>query len=321
MKGKVLTLLRENEHTFLSGEKISRELNCSRTAVWKQINSLRNEGFDIVATQNKGYQLIKGGRDLSEHNLISRIKGNGLFHKVVYYPSVSSTQTIANQLVNEGDSEGIVVVADEQTDGKGRLGRPWQSQKQSGISMSLVLKPDIDFRQAPQLTLVSAVAVTRALRERTGLSIDIKWPNDLLVNGKKLAGILTEMQVDPDRIQSVIIGIGINVNHDNFPDELTSIATSLKVESGEEFDRADLIGEILREFSWLYETYLSKGFSFIKPLWEAHSLSIGKVITARRARDSVEGEVIGINDEGVLLLKDNQGETHHIYSADIDIKS
>ncbi|WP_280768196.1 biotin--[acetyl-CoA-carboxylase] ligase [Salipaludibacillus daqingensis] len=318
MKGKVLTLLRENEKTFLSGEKISQELNCSRTAVWKHIDALRKEGFDIIATQNKGYQLKKSGTLLSEHDLVSRLKGNTLIDKVVFHSSVSSTQTIAHQLVNEGASEGTVVVADEQTEGRGRLGRVWDSHKQSGIWMSLVLKPNIDFRQAPQLTLVAAVALTRALRDKTNLNVEIKWPNDLLIHGKKIAGILTEMQADPDRIQSVIIGMGINVNHQEFPEEVSSIATSLKLETGEGFDRAEMIAEILKEFSWLYETYLTEGFSLIKPLWEAHSLSIGKKIIARRANDSITGEAIGINDEGVLLLKDAKGQTHHIYSADID---
>jgi len=318
MKGKVLTLLRENEHTFLSGEKISVELNCSRTAVWKHIDALRKEGFEIKATQNKGYQLKKSGTLLSEHDLYSRMKNNKLFDKVIYHPSVSSTQTVAHQLVNEGAVEGTVVVADEQTEGRGRLGRIWKSEKQSGIWMSLVLKPNIDIRQAPQLTLVTAVAVTRALRDITGVNIEIKWPNDLLVNGKKLVGILTEMQADPDRIQSVIIGIGVNVNHDQFYDEMSSIATSLKLETDQNFDRAEIIGKILSEFSWLYEMYMTKGFSLVKPLWEAHTLSIGKNIIARRAKDSIEGEAIGINDEGVLLLKDKDGQIHEIYSADID---
>lgn len=318
MKGKVLKLLRENEHTFLSGEKISRELNCSRTAVWKHIDALRKEGFDIIATQNKGYQLRKSETLLSEHDLYSRVKGNKLFDNVIYHSSVSSTQTVAHQLVNEGAGEGTVVVADEQTEGRGRLGRVWKSQRRSGIWMSLVLKPNINIRQASQLTLVTAVAVTRALREKTGLNVEIKWPNDLLINGKKLVGILTEMQADPDRVQSVIIGIGVNVNHDFFSGEVSSIATSLKLEAGQTFDRAEVIGSILSEFSWLYETYLTKGFSLIKPLWEAHSLSIGKKIIARRQKDSIEGEAIGITDEGVLLLKDKNGETHHIYSADID---
>lgn len=318
MKGKVLKLLRENEHTFLSGEKISRELDCSRTAVWKHIDALRREGFDIIATQNKGYQLRKNGTLLSEHDLYSRVKGNELFQKVIFHPSVSSTQTVAHQLVNEGADEGTVVVADEQTEGRGRLGRVWNSQRQSGIWMSLVLKPNIDFRQAPQLTLVAAVAVTRALREKTGLNVEIKWPNDLLINGKKIVGILTEMQADPDRVQSVIIGIGVNVNHDYFSEEISSVATSLKLETGQTFDRAEVIGEILSEFSWLYETYLTKGFSLIKPLWEAHSLSIGKKVIARSAKDSIEGEAVGINDDGVLLLIDKHGKTHNIYSADID---
>ncbi|PYZ94540.1 biotin--[acetyl-CoA-carboxylase] ligase [Salipaludibacillus keqinensis] len=319
MKTKVLTLLRENKDTFLSGEKISNELDCSRTAVWKHIDSLRKEGYDIVAVQNKGYQLKKSGSQLSEHDLVSRIKENNLFHHVVYHSLVTSTQVIAHQLVNEGAREGTIVVADEQTAGKGRLGRTWDSQHETGIWMSLILKPLVDFRQAPQLTLVAAVALARALQNKSGQQIDIKWPNDLLVNGKKICGILTELQADPDRIKSVIIGIGVNVNHEHFPQEITDIATSLKKESGKNFDRAELITDILDEFSWLYEAYLTNGFSLIKPLWEAHSLSIGKKVIARRAKDSLVGIALGINENGVLLLQDETGHVHEIYSADIEI--
>ncbi|MCE7792146.1 biotin--[Salipaludibacillus sp. CUR1] len=320
MKGKVLKLLRQNDSAFLSGEKISNELNCSRTAVWKHIKALRDEGYDIIAVQNKGYQLTKSAYLLSEHDIYSRIKKNDLFENVVYHNSVTSTQTVAQQLANEGVSEGTVVVADEQTGGKGRLGRVWDSEKGSGVWMSLVLKPQIDFRKAPQLTLLTAVAVTRAIESVSGLPLSIKWPNDLLVNGKKLCGILTEMQADPDRVQSVIIGIGLNVNHGAFPEDLSEIATSMNIEAGKPFNRAEVIAAILNEFSWLYRTYLSQGFSLIKPLWEAHAVSIGKKIVARSTAGTTEGYALGIDGEGVLLLQDNQGETHRIYSADIELK-
>lgn len=320
MKGSVLKLLRENEQDFLSGEKISDVLGCSRTAVWKHIAALRDEGYQIEAVQNKGYQLQESGTALSEHDIYSRMHEQGLFRRVVYEESVTSTQTVARQLTNDGEEEGTVVVADEQTEGKGRLGRLWSSQKGNGIWMSLILKPDVDFRHASQLTLLTAVAVTRALEKETGLNISIKWPNDLLVDGKKICGILTEMQSDPDRILSVVIGLGINVNQHQFPDELAEKATSLSRESGQSCNRAELIAAVLDEFTRIYQLYLSEGFSFIKPMWESHAMSIGRHISARTAKDTIEGRALGINDDGVLLLEDAEGTVHHIHSADIEFK-
>lgn len=320
MKANLLNLLREHQGFFLSGEKISVELNCSRTAVWKHVNALRKEGYVIDAVSNKGYQLMENGDLLSKHALLSRIKDNTLFHDIAYHDSVTSTQTIAHKLVNEDVKEGVVVVADEQTAGKGRLGRKWVSPKRSAIALSLILKPKLDFRQAPQLTLVTAVAVTRAVKQVTGVEMEIKWPNDLLLKGKKVCGILTEMQADPDRIQSIIIGIGLNVNQQHFSEEIAELATSLQKETGHTFDRAEIIAEILKEFAWLYETYLTKGFSFVKPLWEAYEITIGKEIVARTAANTKTGLAIGIDDEGVLLLQDDNQEVHRIYSADITIE-
>ncbi|MCR6096487.1 biotin--[acetyl-CoA-carboxylase] ligase [Salipaludibacillus agaradhaerens] len=319
MKGQVLKLLREHNTTFLSGEKMSQVIGCSRTAIWKHIDALRKEGYDIVASQNKGYQLRETYPMLSEHEILSYLPNDSLFTNVIFYRSINSTQMAAQKQVSDGMTHGTLVVADEQTNGKGRLGRTWHSEKDSGVWMSLIVKPDIAFEQAPQLTLLTAVSVTRAIEKLSKVNVTIKWPNDLLINGKKVCGILTEMQADTDRLLSVIIGIGLNVNHKQFSDPLTDIATSLFIETGKTYDRSQLIGGILDEFTKLYQLYLDDGFAIIKPLWEAHASSTGKKISARTATTVIEGIALGIDNEGVLLLEDEAGKVHKIYSADIDL--
>lgn len=319
MKGKVLQLLRENSDDFLSGESISERLSCSRTMVWKYIESLRKEGYEITAVSNKGYRLKGETDDVSIHAIQSRLEEDSLFQRIIVESSVSSTQHVAHRLDAEGAKTGTVVVADEQTGGRGRLGRTWLSPPNTGIWMSLLLRPKVELRKAPQLTLVTAIAVVRGIEKVTGIEVDIKWPNDLLLNGKKIAGILTEMQADPDHVNSVIIGVGLNVNQISFPPVMKEIATSLLIETNERYPRAEIIAEILKEFEWLYETYLTKGFAFLKPLWEARATTIGKQIVARTARETLEGTALGIDDTGVLLLEDASGNIHHIYSADIDL--
>lgn len=177
----------------------------------------------------------------------------------------------------------------------------------------------VELRKAPQLTLVTAIAVVRGIEKATGIDVEIKWPNDLLIQGRKVAGILTEMQADPDQVNSVIIGIGINVNQSSFPKEVTEIATSLSLETGKSFPRAAIIAHIFNEFQWLYDAYLTKGFSFLKPLWEARNITLGKEIVARTPKATLEGIAEEIDEEGVLILRDKQGTTHRIYSADIDL--
>lgn len=318
MKGKVLQLLRENRNVYLSGEAISEQLDCSRTMVWKYIDSLRKEGYEISAVSNKGYQLKEETDDLSVYAVQSHLK-NSLFEEIVYEPSVISTQLVAHKLEAEGAAEGTVIIADEQTGGRGRLGRVWFSPASTGIWMSVILRPKVELRKAPQLTLVTAIAVVRGIEKTTGLNVEIKWPNDLLIKGKKIAGILTEMQADPDQVNSVIIGIGINVNQLDFPEEVKDTATSLYLETGKSSSRAEIIAHILNELQWLYEAYLTRGFSFLKPLWEARNITLGEKIVARTPKETLKGVAEGIDEEGVLLLRDEHGVIHRIYSADIDL--
>ncbi|RBW70254.1 biotin--[acetyl-CoA-carboxylase] ligase [Bacillus taeanensis] len=322
MKEQMLHILLEHNGEYVSGQKISEQLGCSRTAIWKHISELRKEGYELEAMQRRGYRIIQQPNNIRSHNIHVGLKTEFVGQNIVYHESVSSTQTIAHQLAHEGAEEGTLVAADEQGKGKGRLGRDWHSPKGTGVWMSLILRPKIPPQQAPQLTLLAAVAVVKGIKEAVGLDCEIKWPNDILIHGKKVVGILTELQAEADRIQSVIIGIGINVNVKEFPEELQNKATSLLIEkSGKEINRAALMQRILEQTERIYKQYLKEGFPIIKLLWESYAVSLGKEIKATTINGSFEGYAKGITEEGVLLIEDKEGEIHQIYSADIEISS
>jgi len=318
---KLLELFTDAKDNFISGQKISEKLGCSRTAVWKHIEELRKEGFELEAVRRLGYRITKTPNKVSANEIQLGLKTEVLGKNIYYEEEVTSTQKIAHRLAYDGVQEGALVVAELQTAGRGRLDRTWYSPKGTGIWMSLILRPPIPPQKAPQLTLLAAVAIVQAIQEVTGIVPDIKWPNDILINGKKCVGILTELQAEPDQVQSVIMGMGINVNHtkDQFPEELQSIATSLAIEKGEQINRARLIQEILLKIETLYRQYLKHGFRPIKLLWEGYAVSIGKEITARTLHGSVRGKALGITEEGVLVLETQDGTIHHIHSADIEI--
>ncbi|HET7577811.1 MAG TPA: biotin--[acetyl-CoA-carboxylase] ligase [Bacillales bacterium] len=316
-------MLGANREGFVSGQALSEQLGLSRTAIWKHINELREAGYEIESVKKSGYRLKEKPNVLSAAEIRSGLKTTSFGHEVHYRESVPSTQEIAHQLAREGAHEGTIVVTEEQTGGRGRLGRPWHSPKGSGIWISLILRPHIPPAQAPQLTLLAAVGVVKGIRAATGLECDIKWPNDILVNRKKLVGILTELQADPDQVNSVIVGMGINVNveHQDFPDELGKIATSIRTETGREIDRADLLQHILLQIEQLYQDYLREGFHLVKLLWESNAVSLGQVIHARTLQGSIVGKAMGLSENGFLILEDESGKRHEISSADIDLPS
>lgn len=208
MKSLLLRLLLAGD--YVSGEVISEQLNVSRTAVWKQIKALKEQGYTIQSTTNKGYNLLQAPDTVYAHDIEARVQTKTFGRDVIAYDSVPSTQPMAHQAATNSSHEGTLIVANEQTEGRGRLGREWVVEKEQTISMSLILRPTIPLTRAPQLTLVAAVAVARAIEKVAPIDCEIKWPNDLMVNGKKLVGILTEMAADPDQLHYVIVGIGIN---------------------------------------------------------------------------------------------------------------
>lgn len=317
-----LTSILFDTDQFISGEEISKQLNCSRTAVWKHIKELKNNGYEIESVPKKGYRILSRPDRISEDEIKHHLNTKQLGQRIRYFESVTSTQEIAHRVALEEDaSEGEIIIAEEQLNGKGRLGRTWYSPKGTGIWMSIILRPQIPPHHAPQLTLLAAVSVVNAIQRVTGIHADIKWPNDILVNGKKVVGILTELQAEADRVKTVIIGLGINVNTEQsfFPTILREKASSLRIENGNKVNRAILVRAILEEMEKLYYSYLDEGFLVIKTLWEGFAASIGKTITARTLKGELVGVAKGITDEGSLLLETSDGQIHNLYSADIDI--
>jgi BirA family transcriptional regulator, biotin operon repressor / biotin---[acetyl-CoA-carboxylase] ligase len=307
--------------SYLSGQRIAELLGCSRTAVWKHIEELRKEGFELEAVRRKGYRIVKTPEKITADELRLGLKTKFIGKNVHYEESVESTQKIAHRLAHEDAPEGTVIIAEEQLSGRGRMDRKWHSPKYTGIWMSIILRPNIPLPKAPQLTLLTAAAIVQGIEDITGVQPEIKWPNDILISGKKVTGILTELVAEADRINAVIIGIGMNVNQtkEDFPVELQEIATSLLLEKGGKVSRADLIKSIFMNLEKLYLLYLEEGFFPIKLLWESYAISIGRKITARTLTHTIVGKAQGITDDGVLIIEDELGKTHHVYSADIEL--
>ncbi|UQD52532.1 biotin--[acetyl-CoA-carboxylase] ligase [Bacillus methanolicus] len=321
LRKKLLDAFTHAEGEFLSGQYLADLIGCSRTAVWKHIEDLRKEGFILEAVRRKGYRIVKTPENIIPDEIRLGLKTEFLGRQIHYEESVDSTQKIAHRLAYDGAPEGTVVLAEEQLSGRGRMDRKWYSPKYSGIWMSVILRPNILPTNAPQLTLLTAVAVVQAIEEITALSPQIKWPNDILINGKKVTGILTELQAEADRVKTIIIGIGMNVNQktDDFPENIRSIATSLSIEKGEYISRPAVIRAVLSNIEKLYLLYLEKGFYPIKLMWESYAVSIGKEIVARTLSGNISGRALGITDEGVLMIEDEIGNVHHVFSADIDL--
>jgi BirA family transcriptional regulator, biotin operon repressor / biotin---[acetyl-CoA-carboxylase] ligase len=305
---------------FISGEKLAQNIGCSRTAIWKHIEDLKKDGFHVEAVRKKGYRLLEQSNKLSENEIYLGLETEEIGRSVYFFESVTSTQKVAKEYAMNGAKHGTLIVADEQTEGRGRMVRKWYSPKGTGIWASFILRPDIQIQHAPQLTLLSAVAVVQAIKKVTHITPEIKWPNDILISGRKVCGILTELQAEEDRIQSVILGIGINVNQDknDFSAEIIKKATSLKIELGKTVNRSSLIQSLCYYIEQLLHLYISEGFTPIKSLWETYAVSIGKRISARTVKGTFDGVALGINNEGVLLLKQDNGEIVEIISADID---
>lgn len=306
--------------SYLSGQYLAELIGCSRTAVWKHVEDLRKDGFELEAVRKKGYRIVKTPEKITADEIRLGLTTDFIGRNIHYEESVESTQKIAHRLAEDAP-EGTVVIAEEQNSGKGRMNRKWHSPKYTGIWMSLIVRPNIQLTKAPQLTLLTAVAIVQAVEELTGLNPEIKWPNDILLKGKKVTGILTELQAEADRIHSIIIGIGMNVNQkkEDFPPEIQEIASSLFIEKGEMVSRSSLIKSVFKHFEKLYLLYLEQGFFPIKLLWESYAVSIGKTLRARTLTTTIEGRALGITDDGVLKLEDETGYIHYIYSADIEL--
>lgn len=320
-KKAILMMLYKNRNRFLSGQRISEEIGCSRTAIWKHIRELIHEGYTIEAVQKSGYKLAGAPEGLNEAALSVDLHTRKIGRHIRFYDSIGSTQKEALRLADEGAEDGTVVITNEQTAGRGRLGHNWQSQRGKNIAMSLILRPGLSIEKTPQLTLVAAVAAAETIEKEAGFSCGIKWPNDILWQGQKLVGILTELQAEANFVKAVVMGIGINVNTeaDAFPEDLRGQAGSLFSITGRKYDLSRFTRIFWEIFESLYQLFLSEGFIAIKPLWEKRAISLGKPIRIRRPGGVVlRGKALGINDEGILLLQQDDQQIVPVYSADIE---
>ncbi|MGI6684323.1 MAG: biotin--[acetyl-CoA-carboxylase] ligase [Bacillota bacterium] len=319
MKNAILKLLK-NSTDYLSGEEISSVLGVSRTAVWKHIRNLKNDGYIIESQTKLGYRLLKIPDRLYPEEIKEHLNTIKVGQVIFYYQSVNSTNISAKEIAEKGFKEGTLVVGEMQTEGKGRLGREWHSPYGTGIWMSLIVRPEIPPMDAPKITLLTAVSAAHAIWQETGLKPGIKWPNDILLHGKKLCGILTEIKADMDQIHYIIVGLGINVNDCEFPDDIRDIATSLKLETGNTMNRAKIAAAILNNWEENYQEFLHHGFSRIKSHWKDYSVNLGQEITVHTLKDTIQGRMVDIDDEGLLLVEDRAGIIHKIVAGDVSLR-
>ncbi len=291
MRSKVLKALKESNERYLSGEELSQQIGVSRTSVWKHIKKLKEEGYAIESVASRGYRLIQESDILSKAELELLIQEVGFIDSVTYLKTVDSTNTYAKGHADKVDS-GALIISDTQTQGRGRLGRLWVSPPATGIWMSMVLVPDIAPYEASKITQIAAASVAEALVNATGLDFTIKWPNDILLNGKKVCGILTEMSAELNSINYIVVGIGINVNMDQFPEEIASVATSLKIETGNLHRRYDIVKEILVAFEGLYESFIeTKKMDEALSICKKRSAVLGKMVRVIRRNQTVEAKL------------------------------
>lgn len=312
MKDKILEIL-ENSEGYVSGTTLSKELSVSRTAVWKHIKKLREEGYRIVSVTNKGY-LLHESDVLNEAEIRKGLKTEFIGANIVFKEETDSTN---NEAKRSGDvPDGTLFIAEIQNGGRGRLGREWLSAKDDGIWMSLVLRPDIRPEDVSEITLVAGLAVCRVL---SGFGAEIKWPNDIVIGGKKICGILTELSAEIGRVNGVVTGIGINVNTKSFPVKLRKKATSLYLQTEQMYSRAEIVRLILEEFEALYTDFLENGLQNIKSEYNERCANVGKISRAICGDDTVIGTAKGINDRGALLLETEDGELE-ISSGEVSVR-
>ncbi|MEK5231514.1 biotin--[acetyl-CoA-carboxylase] ligase [Lysinibacillus sp. FSL K6-0232] len=322
IKDKILKSLLEADGEAVSGQDLADALGVSRTAIWKHMQTLQEEGYTFETIKKKGYVLTGVPNSLSPTQIELFLQTEHFGREIHYYDVVDSTQIIAHKLAQEGAPHGTVVIGEEQTAGRGRMARPWESAHGTGIWMTVIVRPDVTPQQASSYTLVVAVAITMAIKTLyKDIEPAIKWPNDLLVNGKKCTGILTEMQAEADCVQALLVGIGINANQvaADFSPDIADIATSLRLEAGEEINRATLVASILHYLEQFTALYVKEGFASIKALWEQLSCTIGQRIEVTTIRERFEGVASGITDDGVLQLTQDDGTVRTIYAGDIKL--
>lgn len=317
---KILSVLRSNKDVYTSGEDLCKHSDISRAAIWKHIEKLREEGYGIEASPHHGYRLTAVPDSLIASEIRWKLKAKVLGREMVSYKKVDSTNDIAYALAEKGSREGAVILAEEQAKGKGRQGRRWESPSKGGIYMSCVLRPGIAPNEISKITLVAAVAVAKAVREESGLGAIIKWPNDILINGKKVCGILTEMKAEQDSVDFIVLGIGVNVNTplSLLPKGATSIREELRhIEREAHLSRIDMAKKILERLEEDYMLFKREGFLPIIEEWRRLSAMLGSRIKVVLPGRVFEGQVHDIDADGFLVVRLESGVLEKVSSGDI----
>ncbi len=304
----LLTLLAENATIVISGAKIAKEIGVSRQQVWRWIEKLRALGVKLKGHPHTGYHIERTPDILVPQLLSHRLYGTPFARRIYHFFKVDSTNTVAMHLGENGELHGAIVLAEEQSAGRGRAGRKWISEKSSGISCSILLRPPIPPAHAPLLTLVAGLAARDAAAEDLDTAPDIRWPNDLLVRGRKFSGILTEMRAEPDRVHYAVVGIGMNVNQTKMPAEISDIATSLRIESGKTHSRLELLVRLLRHFDRYYNQFLAEGSTpIIRRFSQVSSYFQGKRVRITTNTETYTGSTAGLEPSGVLRVARDDG--------------
>jgi len=314
----LLALFANNATIAISGARIAKEIGVSRSTVWRWVERLREVGVRVKGKPHTGYFLERVPDILTPDMLRQQLKSSMFSKKIHHYFRTDSTNRVALELGYAGEPEGSVVLAEEQTAGRGRAGRSWHSERAAGIYVTLLLRPRISPVQAPLLTIMAGLSAHAAIYAQTGLQPDVKWPNDLMLNGKKLGGILTEMHAETTLVRFVIVGIGINVNQDKFASELSGIATSLRLETEKPQSRLELLARLLREFETDYNRFLREGAtSVIERFTKVSSYARGKRVRVTNGTESYVGVTAGLRPEGLLQVQQDDGMLSTVLAGDV----
>lgn len=321
---QLLALLQESGDDWLSGEEISRRLGVSRAAVWKHMEALRAAGYTLEAQTRLGYRLVGRPDAVTPQEVWHGLTTRAFGRHIEFRESTGSTNELAKQLARAGAPEGLLVIAEEQTAGKGRLGRSWTTPRGAALAMTLVLRPELPPFRAPRVTLVAAVAVAEGVRQVTGLDVGIKWPNDLQLDGRKFCGILTEMEAELDRVSFVVCGMGVNVNlrREDLPPDVQATATTLRSELGAPIGRAALVQAILARFEDAYDDLIHDRFPLVLDRWRRLSVTLGRAVRVISAtgEPTREGIAEDVDEDGALLVRLPDGELQRVLAGEVSIR-
>lgn len=317
INARILDVLRSRSHTYISGEQLSRELSMSRTAIWKHINALRDLGYQVEAITSVGYKLTSSPSLLLPLEIKNSLRTKTIGQNIHWAYEVDSTNTVALKLAEGGAQEGTIVLSESQKHGRGRMGRTWISQPERGIYMSVILRPNFVPMKAPRITFIAAIALVETLERLFGLKAKIKWPNDVIVNGKKTAGILTELRAEMEGIHHVVVGIGVNANNTRFPKALRDKVTSLALELNEEVSRIDIVRTLLETLERWYHIALGDHPEQTFERWRELSCTLGNRVEVNLGDKILTGVATHLDPTGSLYVRLDSGEEREILAGDV----